>query len=128
MCGSLPPVKYRLRVGERRGIGPWEDSYFKREPNDEETRQDLEELQVLCAQVVEQNRRIEEASEQRRRAARQAQMEALADTPIPAIEGLMGRVRTDPGARQRVIALIEALDCDDPRKRRYRTMLANRLM
>lgn len=128
MCGSLTPLKYRLRAGEQRGIGPWEASYFKRQPTSEDIRQDLEELQALCDQMVADARRRQEESELRRLAARQAQMEALADTPLPVIEGLMGRVRTDPEARQRVIALIEGLDCDDPRKRRYRTMLANRLM
>jgi len=128
MCGTLPPLKYRLRAGEQRGIGPWEASYFKRQPTSDEIRHDLEELQALCDQMVAEARRRQEDFEQRRRAARRAEMEALTDVPIPAIERLMSRVRTDPDARQQVISLIEGLDCDDPRKRRYRTMLANRLM
>ncbi|HLI44048.1 MAG TPA: hypothetical protein VKU92_06225 [Acidimicrobiales bacterium] len=85
-------------------------------------------MQALCDQMVAEARRRQEDFEQRRRAARRAEMEALTDVPIPAIERLMSRVRTDPDARQQVISLIEGLDCDDPRKRRYRTMLANRLM
>lgn len=124
MCGALPTHPYRLRVGEQRGIGPWEPSYFKRPPNDAETRQDLLELQALCEEVAARERRFQEVSRQRHR----DRLAALADTPIPEIERLMGKVKRSRKAREQVIACIEALDCDDPRKRRYRTLLANQLM
>ncbi|MDA8261201.1 MAG: hypothetical protein M0Z47_00060 [Actinomycetota bacterium] len=127
MCESLPPLRYRLRAGERPGIGPWEDSYFKRKPTEEEERQDRAEQQAICEKMIERGRRLNEEAAERDRRRREEELRKLAGVPIPEIETLLNKVKWDSRARDRVIALIEGLDSDDPRRSHYRRELANRL-
>lgn len=128
MCGKLAPLPHRLRLDEPRGVGPWEDSYFKRKPTLEEMRQDLAEQQALCDKIVQQGQRLAQEHAERVAVARRAAMAAVADKPIPEIEQLLDKVKRDDHARRRVIEIIDGLDCDDPRKARYRTQLASRLL
>ena len=128
MCGQLESLPDRLRLGENRGVGPWEASYFKREPTLEELRQDFAEQQALCDAMVQRGRRLVQEQADRAAVERSRAMALLGEKPIPEIERLLGKVKESDRARRKVIELIDALDCDDPRKARYRTKLASRLL
>jgi len=119
MC-CLEPLPHRLRYGETRGVGPWEDSYFKRQATLEELRQDFAELQRRCEAM---RRAAQERAEEYRR----IQLQTLAGQPIPEVDELLIRVGHDPNARDRILQILEGLGADDPRRARYRKELARRL-
>jgi putative thioredoxin len=75
--------------------------------------------------------RVPESAETRRVAA----LARLGGTPAAAViddldarfEALLDRVRTDDGARQEYVDLLETLEADDPRRATYRKALSTRL-
>lgn len=123
----LEPLPYRLRFDERRGIGPWDPSYFKRGPTDDEIRQDMAEAEAVKAAIVEAARQREAQAQQRAAELRKAEMQARAGHPIAEIERLLVRVGHDPQARQQVLRILEELEPDDPRAKHYRKELSKRL-
>ncbi len=91
----------------------------------------------LAALLVDQNRpdealelleRIPETAEVRRVAARaRTQGGADGDDIENRLEALLGRVKTDPDARQEFVDLLELMGADDPRTASYRRRLTARI-
>jgi hypothetical protein len=124
VCRPLGPLPDRLRLGETRGIGPWDPTYFKREATLEELRQDLLERDSSCDRF----RSVLERLDPPRRQARAAEWERLRHEPIVQVEQLLPRVRYDRAIFLYVARLLDELACDDPRKSAYRLEVARRVL
>ncbi len=122
MCQPLRPLPDRLRLGETRGIGPWDPTYFKRDATDEELRRDLLERETSCDRF----RSVLEHLDPSARQARRAYWERVRHEPIVNIERLLPRVGYDRTVFLFLVHLIEELPCDDPRKSVYVLDVAKR--
>lgn len=72
--------------------------------------------------------RIPESAETRRIAALARTGEALGDTDIESrLDALLDDVKSDDGARQEYLDLLEVLGADDPRTAKYRKLLTSKL-
>ncbi len=118
MCKPLRPVDSRLRLGETRGMGPWDPTYFKREATGEELRQDLLEQGQSC----DHGRAMLERLDPHARQARLAHWAQVRHEPVANIERVLqgSAVVYDTAAFLFLVQLINELPCDDPRKSVYR--------
>ena len=86
-------------------------------------RGDSEEALTLLARVPD--------SDRTRRVAALARLSANGTGPAESAEArlddLLARVKSDDGARQEFLDLLETMDPEDPRRDRYRRALASRL-
>jgi hypothetical protein len=124
VCRPLSPVPSRSRLGETRGMGPWDPTYFKRDPTGEELRQDLLERAASC----DHGRAMLDRLDPHVRQGRLAHWEQVRHDPVVNIERvLLGPVVThDRAAFLFLVDLIDELPCDDPRKPVYRLEAAKR--
>ncbi|MGC8490019.1 MAG: hypothetical protein ACP5QO_17610 [Clostridia bacterium] len=113
-------MRDRLRLGEKRGIGPWDPTYFKRDPTWEELRQDLLEQETACDRLPSGLEHLDPSG----RHARQAYWEQVRHDPIVNIERALPRVAYDVTVFLYLVRLIDELACDDPRKSVYRLAVA----
>lgn len=120
----LPSYPDRLRLGEQRGIGPWDPAYFKREATLEELRLDLLERDAHCDRLASVLVHLDPAA----RDTRRRQMERVVGHPIENIERLLPVVHHNAIVFHLLVRLIDDLPCDDPRKSRYRRDVAQRVV
>ncbi len=115
VCHPLNPVPSRLRWGDTRGVGPWNPTFFKREPTGEELRQGLSEREASC----DHGRSMLERLDPHVRLARLAHWEQVPREPVVNIE----RVLRDPHVgydRVAFLFLVDQIDrrpCDDGESR-----------
>lgn len=124
VCKPLNPVPSRLRLGETRGVGPWDPTYFKRDATGEEIRQDLLEREASCDHGRSMLGRLDSHARQ----ARLAHWEQVRHEPVVNIERVLRgpRVAYDQVAFLFLVDQIDQLPCDDPRKSAYRMELVKR--
>jgi len=124
VCRPLNPVPHRLRLGEKRGLGPWDPAYFKRAPTGEELRQDLLEREASC----DYGRSALAWLAPHVRQARLAHWEQVRNEPVVNIERVLESpvIAYDRVAFLFLVDQIDGLPCDDPRKSVYRLELVKR--